>query len=100
MHAAVDQQYRDLLDVLLVQLFVIQNREFIERDRRSGCDAIEFGDHPGHNIPRLVAQMTSRLANEGETQTGHEDQPNTRRLAWGRADLRDAGQALSVCARL
>ncbi len=70
MHSAVDQDHRDLFDILVVQVRVIKDGKLFEGD--AGCRRIicELRGHPADDIPGVIAEMTTGLADEGEVYGG------------------------------
>lgn len=59
MHAAVDQYDRDLLDVTLVELGIVEDRLFRE------LDGGKVDEHFGDDLTGRIAEMAARAAEEG-----------------------------------
>jgi len=71
-HPAVDEHDGDLLHVFLVECGVVEDRELVDGD---GCRTLELGHDARDDIPRRVAQVTSRLTYEGDRHGGHGAKP-------------------------
>ena len=64
MYGAVDEDDGDLLGVAVRQLRVVKDRDL--SPRHSGARA-----HGGHDCPRVITQVTARLAHEDHALFGH-----------------------------
>ena len=61
---AVDEDDRDLLGVAVRELGVVEDRD-LSPTRSDG------GAHRGHDRPRVIAEVTARLAHEDHPLFGH-----------------------------
>ena len=60
----VDENHRDLLRVAIRELGIVEDRDL-------GPSHSDIGAHRGHDRPRVIAEVTARLAHEDHPLFGH-----------------------------